>query len=160
MAEPQQKVTIRVPSDIDALGRAVLGDMLIDFIQDRTARGKDISGDNFARYSASYKDSDDFDVAGKSNVVNLELTGDTMASIELLSHETGSVTLGFESGSDENDKASWLAADDNGRSRAFLGINASDFQIVLRNYRAANPETEDIIRSQARSIFNRILGNG
>jgi len=134
--------------------------MIIDFIQDRTARGKDISGDNFARYSASYKDSDDFDIAGKSDVVNLELTGDTMASIELLSHEIGSVTIGFEAGTDENDKASWLASSDNGRSRTFLGINQNDLRLVLNNYRAANPETEDAVRSQARSIFNRILGNG
>jgi hypothetical protein len=160
MAEKQQQIRISIPTDIDALGRAVLGRMIIDFIQDRTSKGKDISGANFARYSQSYKESADFETAGKSGLVNLQLTGDTLASIEVLSHAPGSVTLGFEAGTQENDKAAWVSDNVGGPSRSFLGINAKDLQKVVAQYRELNPQVENEISNQARSIFNRLLGNG
>lgn len=160
MPEKQQKIRITIPSDIDALGRKVLAQMIIDFIQDRTSRGLDMNGDNFAPYSETYKDSKDFSVAGKSNTVNLRLTGDTMASIELLTDITGSVTLGFAPGTSENDKAAWVSDSDGGPARRFLGISANDLNIVLGNFRAVNPEELNASNQAARSIFNRLLGNG
>ena len=160
MAEKQQRVRLEIPSDIDNLGRRVLGQMFIDFIQDRTAKGQDINNGKFASYSKEYKDSEEFKIARKSSTVNLRLTGDMMASIEILSDGSGFIELGYEAGSDENDRAKWVSDFDNGPSRDFLGMNEVDKNQVVSSFRETNPAVEDTRNTEARSILNRILGNG
>ena len=160
MAEKQQKTRLIIPSDIDNLGRRVLGQMVIDFIQDRTAKGKDINNGSFARYSKEYKESRDFKTAGKSSLVNLRLTGDMMASIEVLSTGSGFIELGYIAGTDENDKAAWVSDFDNGPSRDFLGMSAKDLDQVVSSFKEVNPSAEDTRNAEARAILNRIVGEG
>jgi hypothetical protein len=53
----------------------------IDKIVERTQSGRDVNGNLFAPYSKLYKESLAFNVFGKSNKVNLTLTGSMLSSI-------------------------------------------------------------------------------
>jgi hypothetical protein len=159
MAEPQLKRRLTIPREFDSNERQLVGRLVISFIQDRTAKGKDINNASFKPYSDDYKDSVDFDIAGKTNRVNLSQSGDTIASIEVLSHGTGFVTIGYEAGSFENDKAVWLQRSDNGASRKFLGLTDADLDsIILKVDKQRGPSNEDRIRqSIADAIVQNIL---
>lgn len=131
MAEPQLKRRLSIPRDFDFEERILLGRLVIEFIQNRTDRGIDENNVPFQAYSEDYIDSLDFAIAGKTRKVNLQQTGDTIASMELLSHGVGFITIGYEAGSFENDKAVWLQRSDNGVSRKFLGIVEDDLQRLI-----------------------------
>lgn len=57
----------------------------IDVITERTLSGKDRYGDKFAPYSKSYKQSDVFEIYGKGSRVDLKLSGEMLASMEVRS---------------------------------------------------------------------------
>lgn len=148
MAESQQKVTINISRELNAQQRIRFSELAIEKIQTRTRSGLDIEGVRFQQYSASYKDSIDFDIAGKTGTVNLEQTGDMLDSIELLGHGTGFVVLGYEAGTLANDKAAWAAASDNGASRRFLGLSEDDRAAIENTVKA------DSLDNNVRGLLN------
>lgn len=77
-----------------------IGQEIIDYMRDRTSKGKDYNGEAFAKYSESYKKSDEYEAYGKSSKVNMSLTGDMLASIDL---ETSGnlMTFVFDDAEDE-----------------------------------------------------------
>lgn len=155
MAEPQLKKRLTIPRDFTQVERQTLADMVIQFIQDRTQKGKDINNVAFPKYSESYKDSLDFRIAGKTKKVNLSQTGDTIASIELLSHGPGYITIGYLAGSFENDKGVWLQRSDNGISRKFLGLTDKDLsRFINQVQRERGPVGED---SLAKRLANALI---
>lgn len=163
----QQKVDIRVPIELDSLGRRVVGEQIVDFIVARTKRGLGIDNTPFPGYSDSYKQSDDFAAAGKSSTVNLTLTGDMLSDLQVLSHSAGIITIGYTAGSEENDRATWhrqprpnVKTGALAPTRDFLGIAQKDLDLIVGRYLADNPvEAELQTRSQreARALFNRTL---
>lgn len=163
----QQKIDIRVPIELDSLGRQVVGQQIIDFIVDRTRRGLGIDNKPFTGYSESYKQSDDFAAAGKSSTVNLTLTGDMLSDLQVLTHTAGIITIGYTEGSDENERAMWhrqprpnVKTGALAPTRDFLGISEKDLNLIVSRYLADNPiEAELQTRSQreARALFNRTL---
>lgn len=158
MAEPQLKRRLIIPRDFNSEERQLVGRLAIEFIQDRTNKGLDINNSPFPSYSSEYKDSIDFKIAGKSSKVNLQQSGDTLASMEVLSHDSGYVTIGYDAGSFENDKAVWLQRSDNGVSRKFLGLTDADLdKLILRVERQRSPEGED--DKARRALTNSIVAN-
>ena len=138
MSEPRQTFTIKIPSEWDAATRVSFGKSVIREIQRRTEKGIDKNGNAFKHYSDSYANSLDFAIAGKSKShVNLRLTGEMMNTIEITSHASGVVNIGFKPGTDENDKAAWAAASDNGPSRQFLGLPNSVTQGLIDQHSTA-----------------------
>lgn len=126
---PQQKIKIDIPTDLPPAAREELADLVIEHIVDRTQRGIDKNGSKFPAYSKDYVKSLDFQIAGKSkNKVNLQLSGDMLSALQLLNHKNGSLTVGFERGAEENDRAEGNILGSYGRSpnpskaRDFLGI--------------------------------------
>ncbi len=157
MAEPQLKRRLSIPRDFNSEERQLLGRLAIEFIQDRTDKGLDVNNAKFPGYSNDYKDSRDFKTAGKSSRVNLQQSGDTLASMEVLSHGAGFVTIGYDAGSFENDKAVWLQRSDNGVSRKFLGLTDKDLErLIKRVERQRSPDDEDSAR---RSLTDAIVAN-
>ena len=57
----------------------------IDVITERTLDGKDQYGEKFAGYSKSYKNSDVFEIYGKGSRVDLKLSGEMLASMQVRS---------------------------------------------------------------------------
>lgn len=169
MSEPAQRFTFKVPDEFDAFDREAIAEEVIEYIRQRTEEGRDINGAPFAPYSKSYINSLEFEIAGKSPYeVNLRLTGDMMESIKLITHSTGSVTIGFEPG-EENDKAAWAAASDNGPSRRFLGVMEDELEDIIDRYRKENPlapepkaerrERERLVDKVLRAANLRIWGS-
>lgn len=68
---------------------------VIDRIISRTESGRDAFGSQFKGYSKSYKDSLAFKAFGKSSRVNLELTGEMLSSVDILSISRGNLTIGI-----------------------------------------------------------------
>ncbi len=157
MSEPQLKTRLTIPRDFSSAERNTLAILVIQFIESRTQQGKDINNSSFPPYSQSYKESKEFEIAGKTSRVNLRQSGDTLASIELLSDGPGYITIGYIGGSLENDKAVWLQRSDNGVSRKFLGISDKDLnRFIEQVQRERGPEGED---SAARRLANSLISN-
>ena len=145
----QQKVTIPIPEDLGPDEREALGKDIVEFIRQRSERGigvKETSGGRFINvpfpaYSKSYLESLDFKVAGKSKKVNLKLSGDMLIAMDVLKHKKGEIVIGFERGSDENDRAEGNILGTYGtdtpnprRARNFLGISNPDLIDLISNY--------------------------
>ena len=135
---PQQKFNVDIPPDLKPAQRAELADLIIEHIVDRTDRGLDKKGNKFPPYSKDYVKSLDFKIAGKSKGdVNLQLSGDMLAAIELLNSKRGSLTIGFERGSEENARAegnilgSYGKSPKKSRARDFLGIEKSKLRELI-----------------------------
>lgn len=133
-----QKIDIKIPDDLKPAQRDELGDLIIEHIFDRTNRGLDKKGNPFPSYSKSYKNSLDFRNAGKSGKVNLQLSGDMLASLELLRQKSGELRIGFERGSDANDIADGNIKGTYGRQkpikgkkRDFLGIESKKLRELI-----------------------------
>lgn len=121
---------VEIPDELGPQERLELADLVIEHIYDRTNRGLDKNGDKFADYSKGYIKSLDFKNAGKSkNKVDLQLSGDMLAAMRLLSHKSGELTIGFDNGTPENAKAEGnilgtygQKSPDPKKARDFLGI--------------------------------------
>lgn len=141
MATKHQKFTIEVPRDLTADQRDQLADDVIEYMKQRTEKGRDVDGKPFPGYSEAYMRSLDFKIGGKSKKVDLTLSGDMLAAIEVLSSKPGKITIGFENGSSENARADGNIRGTYGRktpdpkkARPFLGINDRDLDKLLRFY--------------------------
>jgi hypothetical protein len=135
---PQQKVEIPIPDDLKPAQRAELADLIIEHIVDRTQRGLDKEGKRFPGYSKEYIKSLDFKNAGKSrSKVDLQLSGDMLAALTLLTEKKGLLKIGFERGADENDRAegnilgSYGRDPDPSKARDFLGIQKSKLKELI-----------------------------
>ena len=87
---------INIPSNLNEAQRIELGRRIIEESQTRTSKGIDKNGKAFTGYSKVYKDSLDFQNAGKSSKVNLESTGDMLAELDVLKINNDSILIGYE----------------------------------------------------------------
>jgi hypothetical protein len=74
--------------------RAVFYEAAIELLQKRLDEGRSVNG-QLGNYSKSYKDSLAFKVFGKSNPVNMKLSGDMLASITELDSKGLSMKIGI-----------------------------------------------------------------
>lgn len=118
-----------------------MADLIIERIVERTNQGKNVNGKAFPKYSKEYMDSLDFKNAGKSEsgTVNLQLSGDMLAAIKLLSNSKTSLVIGFEKGSEENAKADGNIRGTYGsdkpnpkKARPFLGISKDELSEIVK----------------------------
>lgn len=116
-----------------------VADLIIERIVNRTDQGKDKDGRKFPGYSKSYKESLDFKVAGKTNKVDLQLSGDMLAALSVLDKTSRSVVIGFERGSEENAKADGnirgtygKPTPDPKKARDFLGISDAELTKIIK----------------------------
>lgn len=163
----QQKVDIRVPVELDSVGREIVGRQVVDFIVQRTQQGLNINNKPFPGYSESYKESEEFAIAGKSSTVDLTLTGDMLTELRVLSHSPGIITIGYTDGTEENERAEWHRFPKPNKNtgalapkRDFLGISEADLKVIVdRQLRATDQDNELESRAEreARAILNRTL---
>ena len=109
------------------------GKRCIDSIIDRTLSGVDKNGKGFKKYSQAYKKSDVFKIYGKTNTVNLKLTGEMQAAIDVINVSPRTVTIGFISDT-ENDKAHGHVNGSNYLPvRDFWGISEKEQIAILKD---------------------------
>lgn len=140
-------------SEYSPLEREAIALEVIDRIQKRTKQGLDKNGNKFAPYSKTYKESQNFEIAGKTARVNLELSGDMLDSMEIIrNQENGKVIIGYSSGNPEGGKAEGNILGTYGQSspvgpkRDFLGISESELEKITAKY---PPETSKSERRAA-----------
>jgi len=137
MAWEDASVLVKLKDDtlprqyLEALGRE-----LVQTILKRTAKGIDRYGNRFEPYSKAYKNSDDFQLTGKSSSnVNLTLSGDMLADLSVISARKGRIIIGFE---DEQQRAKAhghvTGKDGSGDLpvRDFLGISQEELASAIR----------------------------
>ena len=140
MAAKQQKVKIPIPKGYNPAQRKAIALEVIDFIVRRTQGGKDKNNRAFPKYSKEYKQSLDFKNAGKSGQVNLTLSGDMLADIELLKQQRGELTVGFEGGTETNARAegnilgTYGQKTSTGKKRDFLGLTKKALGKILKDF--------------------------
>ena len=152
MAEPSQSVIINIPTGYSASQRNQIGKEIVRFIQSRTRKGLNIQNKPFKAYSQSYKDDLDFSNAGKSNTVNLTLTGEMLNTLTVLSTGLDFITVGFDD-TDGNDKASFNRQ--NGRQ--FVGITPKDLNSILSAFTRESGETAQVTQSLATSFLRGLF---
>ena len=85
--------------------RQALGQAIIDSIVERTQKeSKDQNNKPFKKYSPTYKKSLDFKAAGKSDKVNLTLTGDMLGLLDIKESKGKKITIGWDE-EEESEKA-------------------------------------------------------
>ena len=138
-----QKERIQISKNLTPSQRKAVAQEIIDFIVERTEKGKDKNNSSFGRYSKSYKESLDFKLGGKSRFQkpDLTLTGEMLAELDLISHKNGSLLIGYDKGdADLNGKVEGnrLGTYGNkskvGPARDFLGIADKDLKKILSKY--------------------------
>jgi hypothetical protein len=162
MATEWQRFTVEIPEGYSASQREAIGDEVIDFIRERTAKGLSWRNTELAGYSDSYARSLNFKIAGKSkDDVNLTQSGDMLGALTLLDHEDGKLTIGYEDGSLENAIADGNIRGTYGHSKAvgpkrdFLGITKTDLRRIVDQF-----EPEDAkIRDAANSALSGLSGS-
>lgn len=117
---------------------------IIETIQSRTEKGESVFGGTLGNYSESYKKSLDFIAAGKSNPVNLYLSGDMINSMDLLEDDGSTLKIGFRDEL-ENAKAYGHMTGMKGnpnlegkvKKRVFFGVTQSDLKNnILRAFKS------------------------
>lgn len=130
-----------VPKDFNEEDRALAARLIINQIQENTSNSLDRNGKLFHKYSEQYKQSLDFKNAGKTNRVNLELSGDMMASLELVSSRAGEVTIGYKLGDS-------LAGQVEGvqliQDRKFIGLPQKQLDLIIATVKNQKPELSKV----------------
>lgn len=139
---PQQKVKIELPEGYSAEDRARIAEDIIQFIKDRCEAGVGVRphGNHFRTYDfPGYTKA--YEKFKGSSRVDLVLDDQMLADMRVLSIGRNSVTIGYEAGSDENDKAEGNQTGSYGqpkpnpkKARRFLGMTTEEINAVLAVY--------------------------
>jgi hypothetical protein len=154
MSKKWIQTTIQVPGNFTQDQKQKLGEMVIEKIQENTDSSKDRYGNSFPKYSKEYKDSLDFKNAGKTSKVNLRLTGDMMASIDIISLDKSSITIGYPSSSDLAGQVEGVQKDQN---RPFLGLPAEQLNLIIAKVTVAD-QTTSLLDTFKSNLISNILG--
>lgn len=159
MAEPENSYVAFVDPKYTEQERNEIGIAIVNYIVDRTKNGQGVGKTPFKKkYSDNYIKTRDFEIAEKTPTdVNLTLSGDMLASLEVLDTSiVGRIKIGFVQ-EFENDKSVWVEQ----RGYKFLGLTDKELQGILSKY--GPPENDDrpadisseFIESFVRGIFGR-----
>jgi hypothetical protein len=154
-AHKQWVVPIEIPKAYSSEFRKAIGQSIVEYIRERSDKGLDKNNKSFPKYSIPYTKSLDFKVSGKSKKVDLKLSGDMLAALQVISDKPGEIRIGYKKGI-ENDKAEGNIIGSYGRpkgngtkARDFLGITSKDLKSkVLKDFplEIINKETEEMLR--------------
>jgi len=129
----QMKIKIPIPEGIDREDRLSIADGVLEFIREQTDKGRNKDGGKFPGYSQAYRESLDFELAGKNkNKVNLKQTGDMMTALDLLEDNRKEIWIGYNEGDEENDKAEGhITGANHLPKRNFLGITKNELAKII-----------------------------
>ena len=115
--------------------KRIFGNSIVEEIIQRTQSGIDKNGKAFPAYSKSYKESLQFQVYGKTNSVDLTLTGEMLASLQ--ARYSGNDLLLDLQGQNNKDKAQGHISGQYGQSskikkRDFLGLPENRLKTIYK----------------------------
>jgi len=147
------KTSIKIPSGYSAAERRSIAQDFVDYIVDRTRKGKGKDGKAWTgkagKYSEAYKKSFEFKAKTNKSKVTLELFGDMLSSIEQISNTPGKVSIGIKKGDEDYGKAegnirgtygkkSPIA----GKARPFMDLSPTEIRKILQPYKAKKTREE------------------
>jgi hypothetical protein len=148
MSEPHQYELVSIPNEYDEFDRETIGIEIVELIRQRTSDNTSLYGRPFPKYTKGYSKTIEFKVAGKDETdPNLDLTGDMLRDLQVLSHGRGYIKIGFTPGSFENDKAAYVA-----KKRQFLGVSRAELNSILSRHTI----DQDIREEMGPSFFDSI----
>lgn len=128
--------------------------MIIDHILERTKAGVDYNGKKFAKYSDEYKASLAFKAFRKSDRVDMELTGEMMGTMEILSSNGNEIELGFPA--DQCPKVFNHMTGDTVPERLFFGITPEEANQLAKQVKPTLGPQELLPISALESLFSKI----
>jgi hypothetical protein len=118
----------------------LIAEEILNFIVERTKKGKGMDGSSFPAYSSAYKNSDAFKLGGKTSKVNLTLSGEMLDSIEVIKARNGKLSFGY---SDKNDMSGRAEGNitgsygkpqgDSSKARRFLDISPKEIAKICNS---------------------------
>jgi hypothetical protein len=144
-------------SDMPELKQA-FGQALIDYMVERTESGIDKNGKNFEKYPKTYKESDAFKAYGKTNKVNLTLTGDMLGQLEVVETKGNEIKIGWRDET-ENAKAYNHNTGDTVTKRPFFGINNPDLSSISKEFKPdfTKSKNDDVILGKIDKLTDFII---
>lgn len=137
-----QRTRIELPDDLGPALREAIGREIVERMISNANSGvgvrKTASGVRKKQFPGYTKDYAKF--KGQENV-DLVLSGDMLADLDVISHKKGSILVGFENGTESNAKAEGNITGSYGKSpnlrkaRDFLGLTKSEINEIVRNIR-------------------------
>lgn len=145
-------------SDLPELKRA-FGQAVIDHIVERTESGTDRNGNKFQAYAKEYKESDAFKAFGKTNKVNLSLSGDMLSLLDIVEDKGNTLKIGWREDV-ENAKAYNHNVGDTVKKRPFFGINESDLASISSEFKPdfKKSANDDVILGKLDKLTAFIVG--
>ena len=137
--------------------KARIAQEAIDIILNRTKSSKDIHGSRFDSYDEDYKESFDFKVAGKSNKVNMELSGGMMADLGVINIEGNEIKIGFR---DETEKLKAFNHNtgDTVPKREFFGLNDKEVRKIKSKFKNEVKSIQNTVVRNNQNTLGELLG--
>jgi hypothetical protein len=169
MAEPKvskkniyQKINLKELFGVDFGNdtdlKEYIGQLIIERIRQRTESGVDIDGESFKAYSKKYKESLPFKAFGKSDDVNMTLSGDMLGLMDIIDESRNVITIGW---SDETNKLK--AANHNGGytlpKRQFFGVNEKELKQIVKETKADVREALNIKKTEGDTAYQEKLSD-
>lgn len=112
-----------------------IGQAAIDIILKRTSKGVGLYGNKLKGYSQDYKDSETFALYGKSSTVNMELTGDMLAALDIMEADSTKIVLGFNNPTDAAKATNHQYGISKGMpERPFFGVNLKELDSIRAQF--------------------------
>jgi hypothetical protein len=162
MANEWTRVKIKLPKTIKPRERVAIAEVLLTHIVTRTLNGEDKNNKKFKNYTEKYADLKGVDVSD----VDLTLDGEMLEALELVSHKSGEITIGYKdpseelSGKVEGNRSGFYGKSKKKKARDFLGITQSDLSLLLGAYEDADePVSDEDLEAFARELAEETLAD-
>lgn len=130
-----------------------------DRMEARLDDNRDVNGKLFVGYSEEYINSLAFNAFGKSKKdVNMKLTGDMRASVEILDQNSSKMKIGVAE--DQAPKAFNHMTGDTVPRREWFGWKDDELKTIANEFKPLKDERPTLSDVQIVSLIDRILGNG
>lgn len=160
MANSWTRVKIKLPKTIKPKERIALADVLLTHIVTRTLNGEDKNNKKFKNYTEKYADAKGVDASD----VDLTLDGEMLEALELVSHKSGEITIGYSDPSDdlagkvEGNRSGFYGNSKKKKARDFLGITQADLNLILDAYQDdGEPVSDEELDAFARELAEETL---
>lgn len=162
MANEWTRVKIKLPKTIKPKERVAIAEVLLTHIVTRTLNGEDKNNKKFKNYTEKYADLKGVDVSD----VDLTLDGEMLEALELVSHKSGEITIGYKDPSEElagkveGNRSGFYGNSKKKKARDFLGITQSDLSLLLGAYEDADePVSDEDLEAFARELAEETLAD-
>lgn len=131
---------------------------------DRINSGRDVNGKLFSKYSKSYKDSLAFSAFGKSNTVDMQLTGDMINSIQLEKQNDNVLKVAFSDDLETKKAFAHMTGfeghptlDGKVKPRLFFGWSDKELQEIAKEFKPIINEDKTVSDEKLLNLIDKLV---